>query len=360
MTHFLDSLAPAEAGTGTATLERIFRTVARFGTKLARWRERIENACGAFGWVTLSHLTILNVLIMVFFRSVPHPQRYIVAHQCVALGILLLACSSDRRPRALWRFVRHWYPLPLYVGFFEELRGLVHLVFSGWFDAGLLRFDSWLCGAQPAVWMSQFARPALNDFMQFSYMTYFVYLVLLPALLYARRETRAFWTVMTSTALAHYSVYLIAVVFPIESPHFSLAHAPLAPLTGGFSTALIEVIEKYGRVHGAAFPSAHVAGSMVAILCAWRYRRWLFWATLPFFVSMMVATVYGRYHYVADVLAGMLVGAAGYAAGLKLMRQPGAVPVDVVSATAEIPERINGSLGIDGVWTSRRKLSCEG
>ncbi len=142
---------------------------------------------------------------------------------------------------------------------------------------------------------------------------------------------------MTSTALAHYTVYLIAIVFPIESPHFSLPRAsgPLAPLTGGFSTALIGVIETYGRVHGAAFPSAHVAGSMVAILCAWRYRRWLFWATLPFFVCMMVATVYGRYHYVADVLAGMLVGAAGYAAGLKLMRHVGAMPVEVFAATAE-------------------------
>ena len=60
--------------------------------------------------------------------------------------------------------------------------------------------------------MSQFARPALNDFMQFSYMTYFGYLVLLPALLYARRETRAFWTVMTATALAHYTVYTVAAV----------------------------------------------------------------------------------------------------------------------------------------------------
>jgi membrane-associated phospholipid phosphatase len=251
--------------------------------------------------------------------------------------------------------------LPLYIGLFEELQGLVHLVFPGWFDSSLLRFDFWLCGAQPAVWMSQFARPALNDFMQFSYMTYFGYLVLLPALLYARRETRAFWTVMTATALAHYTVYTVAVLFPIESPHFSLVHAPLALLSGGFSTALIEVIERYGRVHGAAFPSAHVAGSMVAILCAWRYRRWLFWATLPFFVSMMVATVYGRYHYVADVLAGMLVGAAGYAAGLKLMRQAGAVPADMGAAAAEeFPEQVGVTPGICGVWPPGPNLPCEG
>jgi len=79
-------------------------------------------------------------------------------------------------------------------------------------------------------------------------------------------------------------------------------------------------------VHGAAFPSAHVAGSMVALLAAWRYRRWLFWVCLPFFLCMCVATVYGRYHYVADVLAGLAVGAAGFASGSRLMRNRAALP----------------------------------
>jgi membrane-associated phospholipid phosphatase len=78
---------------------------------------------------------------------------------------------------------------------------------------------------------------------------------------------------------------------------------------------VINLIEHFGRVHGAAFPSAHVAGSMVAILASWRYRRWLFWPCLPFFISMCVATVYGRYHYVADVLAGLAVGAFGFLLG---------------------------------------------
>jgi membrane-associated phospholipid phosphatase len=80
-----------------------------------------------------------------------------------------------------------------------------------------------------------------------------------------------------------------------------------------------------GRVHGAAFPSAHVAGSMVAILASWRYRRWLFWLCLPFFASMCVATVYGRYHYVADVLAGLAVGAMGFVVGTGLMRDSGSL-----------------------------------
>jgi membrane-associated phospholipid phosphatase len=139
--------------------------------------------------------------------------------------------------------------------------------------------------------------------------------------LYFERQFVAFWTVTTATAIAHYSVYVIALLFPIESPYFSLAPLNLAPLVGGPFTATIELVEHFGRVHGAAFPSAHVAGSMVALLAARRYKPWLFWICLPFFAAMCVATVYGRYHYVADVIAGIAMGAIGWTAGQRLMEK---------------------------------------
>jgi membrane-associated phospholipid phosphatase len=65
-------------------------------------------------------------------------------------------------------------------------------------------------------------------------------------------------------------------------------------------------------VHGAAFPSLHVAGSFVALLGAREYARRLFWIFLPFFAAMCVSTVYGRYHYVADIFGGLLIGAMGF------------------------------------------------
>ena len=181
------------------------------------------------------------------------------------------------------QFARDWYPLPLYIFFFEELQGLVHIIFPGWFDRWLIQFDYNFAGVHPSVWMARFSNPALNDFMQFAYMTYFLYLVLLPAILYAQKDRLAFWNVMVSTAVANYTVYAIAVLFPIESPYHTLAALNSKPLVGGYFTATIDLIERFGRVHGGAFPSAHVAGSMVAILASWRYRRWLFWAVPAIF-----------------------------------------------------------------------------
>jgi membrane-associated phospholipid phosphatase len=293
--------------------------------------DEVWNACGAFEWVTIGYLAWLNVMLAVFHRNANHASLYFAIHFGIAAAIGSLAWAAARSMNRALRFARHWYPLPLYIFFFEELQGLVHMIFPDWFDRWLIEFDRGLVGAHPSVWLARFSSPALNDFMQFAYMTYFLYLVILPAILYAERKRIAFWTVMVSTAIAHYSVYVLAVLLPVESPYYSLASLQTESLPGGGPTALIEFIERFGRVHGAAFPSAHVAGSMVAICASWRYRRWLFWICLPFFVIMCVATVYGRYHYIADVLAGIAVGSFGFPAGDWLMRRKGAVPMSEVA-----------------------------
>jgi membrane-associated phospholipid phosphatase len=325
MKNFLEQRADAAAPGNQATAWREAEptSCAEF---IPRGLEEIWRACGAFEWLSLAYLAWMNAVLMIFHRNIAQPGLYVVLHCWVALAIVCLAWAAAHSQSKIVQFARHSYPLALYLFFFEELGRLVHLIFPGWFDRWLIDFDYRFAGVHPAAWLAQFSNPPLNDFMQFAYMTYFLYLVILPAILYAAKDRLAFWTVMASTAASNYFIYVVAVLFPIESPHFSLPALKSKPLAGGAFTATINFIERFGRVHGGAFPSAHVAGSMVALLGAWRYRRWLFWVCLPFFICMCVATVYGRYHYVADVIAGITVGAAGFSAGTQLMERRGALP----------------------------------
>ncbi|HEV2315411.1 MAG TPA: phosphatase PAP2 family protein [Candidatus Acidoferrales bacterium] len=326
MTFFRNSLTAYAMSDATADLVRQRQRKARAFPNLFA---EIRQACGAFEWVSLGYLAWITIIIAVFHKNIAHPGAFLCGHCAIGVAIIALAVISKRsqHARALG-FARHWYPLPLYIFLFEELNALVHAIFPFWLDRYFIAFDHALTGVNPSVWLTQFASPALNDFMQFSYVTYFLYLVILPALLYAAKERRTFWEVMVSTAIAHYTVYFISVLIPVESPHFSLASIETVRLSGGFCTHLINWLESYALVRGAAFPSAHVAGSTVAILASWRYRRWLFWICLPFFLCMCVATVYGRYHYVADVLAGLATGVWGFHAGQWLMERREALPVE--------------------------------
>ncbi len=177
----------------------------------------------------------------------------------------------------------------------------------------------------PSLWLERFAHPALNEFMQFAYFTYFLYLLILGGILYCERDFKSYWAVMTYSATGYVFGYVISMVFPVQSPWFTLAGMWHGDLAGGPFTALINFIEKCGRVHGAAFPSQHVAGAMAALWGAWRHRRWLFWIFLPFVMCMCVSTVYVRNHYVADVLAGMITGTLGYVIGNWILKREGVV-----------------------------------
>jgi membrane-associated phospholipid phosphatase len=294
-------------------------------------------ACGMFEYVAFGYLALSSALIAYFAENLAHPARLLGMQASVAALILVLCWveariadrtldrkevgeKTDKRvgttlAHRFWHFWRYWYPHLYFLFCFEELARLVHVVQPGWQDAKLIAFDHWLTGVNPSLWLERFAHPALSEFMQFAYFTYFLFLLILGAILYHRREWRSYWAVMTYSAIGYSLGYIIAMLFPVESPWFTFAGMWHGPLAGGPFTALINFIEKCGRVHGAAFPSQHVAGATAALWGAWRHRRWLFWVFLPFVFCMCLSTVYVRNHYVADVFGGLITGTLGYVIG---------------------------------------------
>jgi membrane-associated phospholipid phosphatase len=320
-----------EVGTESLAFPAIAKRLEGAGTSwlLQRTVRAVQRACGAFEWVAFGYFAK-------FARHLPHASRYIALHTAIAGAILMLCIAADRLSRrretarswlgATVQCIRLWYPQVVFLFCFEELGRLVHLVFPQWFDRYLIAFDHALTGVHPSVWLGQFSQPVLNDVIQMAYISYFVYLTIVGAALERQGQQRAFWAVMTSSMAAYDLGYAISIFFPIESPWFALASLQHGELSGGPFTALINLIERLGRVRGAAFPSAHVSGATVALLGAWRYDRKLFWWLLPFYVGMLFSTVYGRYHYVADVIAGIAVGFLGFWAGHRLMQCQGALP----------------------------------
>lgn len=74
------------------------------------------------------------------------------------------------------------------------------------------------------------------------------------------------------------------------------------------SSITTRLVDKFG-VWRDAFPSIHAAVSMLIIVYAWRYLRRFATLYTVLGVSILISTVYLRWHYVTDVLAGILLAA---------------------------------------------------
>ena len=200
-------------------------------------------ACGAFERAAFAYFGASSVLIALFAEHLRHPLRLLGVRAIVVCVVLLLCriqARSEERSRVggesfsglWWHFWRHWYPHFFFLFCFEELAQLMTLVTPNWQDAKLIAFDHWMTGVHPSIWLEQFVTPGRNEFMQLAYLTYFVYLLVLGGILYFRREWKAYWSVMTYSMVGYSIGYIIAMIFPIESPWFSMAGMWKAPLDG--------------------------------------------------------------------------------------------------------------------------------
>ena len=227
--------------------------------------------------------------------------------------ILALAMLSRRWPHA-----HAWYPLLLPIIAFPEAAQLRDLFVDDWRDHYLLAFERAIFPAPPTVWLGQFTSTIVSEILQAGYLSYFVFLPLVAAVLYARQDQAPFAGVMAAAVLGYLTCYVVFLILPTEGPAHTLKHLHVTPLPGGPLRSAVEFVQRAGT-HGNAFPSAHAVGAVVPVIFACRYVPKLMPWLLPLLVLMCVGAVYDRYHYASDMIAGVLIGAA--AAGVVMAAQ---------------------------------------
>jgi len=205
-------------------------------------------------------------------------------------------------------FLHDWYPLGMFIVCFEEVSRLSFLVRDGWQDRYILALESRLFSVPPTVWLGRHGSWWLTEILEIGYFSYFVLLMIVGGVLYARADKRPFRQVMDATVFAYLVCYLVFIFFPTEGPAHTLGAQHDFPLPGGPFHWVVQLIQRNAGVHGNAFPSAHVAGGVVALFFAWKYVPRLGLALTPLVILLCLGAVYDRYHYVSDVIAGIVVG----------------------------------------------------
>jgi membrane-associated phospholipid phosphatase len=257
---------------------------------------------------TFVYLAVLSLLILIFHKNLVNWWVYLIFNLGICLSIVLIANSLNNKANSLTFFFRHWYPLLFFILLYEGTRPLIHMIFSHSFDPLVNRLELALFGIYPTVWMQKFVCLGLNEFLMFSYSFYYFLLVVLGAGLFVKHKIRQFDNLLFTSAVAYYISYLGFILFPVEGPRFALWAKHQLEINGGFFTSLAQGLIERAGMEGGAMPSSHVAVALVVLVYANRHHRLLYWVLSPLVISLFVATVYGRFHYVSDVAAGLLVG----------------------------------------------------
>ena len=257
-------------------------------------------------YLILGYFAFAVALISIYWRSIPQAPAWLAAHWAGAALLLL----EIRFPNpTTWAF-RHWYPV-VYVAFcYKEMAVVVAGARHYTADQWLADLDYAIWRAHPTIWLERIQFPALTEYLQVIY-TLFVPAVLFVAfLLWQKRRYREFQYYAFLIALGYLVSYVGYVIVPARGPRFlmnTLQHVPLEGLW--FFHAMQGSLDQLESVAYDCFPSGHTE---LTILAWWSTRgslKPLFWPYFAYTSSIIFATVYLRYHYTIDVLAGAAVAA---------------------------------------------------
>ena len=102
-----------------------------------------------------------------------------------------------------------------------------------------------------------------------------------------------------------YATYFLV---PAIGPRFTLEHLQINPVTGLWATqSIIDTLNFLESIQRDAFPSGHTEMTILTMIYAWKFSRKYFWVLSIIGTSLIFSTVFLRYHYVIDVVAGALL-----------------------------------------------------
>lgn len=217
--------------------------------------------------------------------------------------------------------LRDWLPFLFIVFIYENFHDLSKYYYGADLAGIFMNWDIAIFGVEPTLWMQKFFSPLLTDYMAFAYALYFIFPLVLMFFLSQDElhfEFREMALALTFAFMLGFAGY---VIWPTSPPRYFITDMYTSP-------AVLHGPILYDRLQAAwdnlsvipcgAFPSLHVGISSVALLYAWKFRKFgtlyksIWYLYIPLVISLWISTVYLRHHWVIDIFAGWCVALLGF------------------------------------------------
>jgi membrane-associated phospholipid phosphatase len=271
---------------------------------------------------TLTYLVGVTVWLLVFRDTCsPYWRWWVALHGILAGGIVLLASAPSLR---LLRIVHDVYPLPLFILFYRESQILNRGLFPEPLDPLFFRIEQSLFGVQPSITFSQtLPQTAFAELVYAGYFSF--YLMNIGAVVgWVLRDPAKARRFLGTLASVFYVCDITFMILPVVGPRIldlgmldptvvsSLGLSDVGPMPASSQAGPFAILMRHVYLWfegaGGAFPSSHVMIASLILREAFRQRLRFRWGLAGLVFLLCLGTVYGRYHYVVDVLGALVIG----------------------------------------------------
>ena len=260
-------------------------------------------------WILVGFFAYVAALVPLFpDRPQLHSQPFVVL---AAVGALLcgLARAEVGRFATVFSMIRDWVPMALTLSAFREMELFLPTRYNSRFEAAWVHWDAIVLNHWGLKQSIESLGPVIPLYLELCYLLVYgvgSYCVVLLWLRTKRKGVDRFYVILLTGTLLAYALF---PYFPSRPPRIAFPEMDIPSAHNVFRSINLFLLRK-ATIHTGVFPSAHVSSAFSAawamLLVLPQHKR-IGWGLVAYATSVSVATVYGRYHYTADVLAGFAV-----------------------------------------------------
>jgi len=271
-------------------------------------------------FISIVFMLFLIVLNLVFFGRVSAWLEIIAIDIAAIVGIFALAWAAETKKTKLLLGLHRFYSYACILFVFKEIYLMVQPIHPVDYDWLLISIDHWLFGVNPTQWAAQFAHPLLTEIFQIAYFSYYILFLMLGIELYVRYPIEEFDRGAFLVVYGFYLSYLGYFLLPAVGPRFTLHNfytidqdlpgllltTPMRNFINAgesISSTLPNVIQFVQRD---VFPSGHTQLSLIVVYLSHQYHLKTRWVITVLTGLLIMSTIYLRYHYVIDLIGGVL------------------------------------------------------
>jgi membrane-associated phospholipid phosphatase len=274
----------------------------------------------SFDVVVISFSIFLILLHIIYFSKIENSFTWIFINLLVISIAFVISYLEAISNQKVWRIVHYWYIAPIILLTFRQLFFMVKPIRVYDYDDWFIAIDRWMFGTDPTHFLHQFSHPAITEILQIVYGMFYLLPLILGLSLLNKDRFVALDFALFSVIYGFFLSYLGYFSLPGIGPRFTLHdfNTINQTLPGLYLTEYLREMTNSGEgipsgtlnpaavVQRDVFPSGHTMITIIVMYLSVKLRSRSRFFFIPIGSLLIFSTVYLWYHYVIDLIGGLL------------------------------------------------------
>jgi membrane-associated phospholipid phosphatase len=274
----------------------------------------------AFDVVVIGFYIVLCILHLIFRERIDTWLLWVIVNITLIALSFTLAYLESKYDNDFWNGVHYWYIVPVILLTFKQIYFMIKPIRVYDYDYLFIDIDRWLFGSDPTHFLHQISNPVLTELLQIVYGIFYLLPILLGLVLLKNKRYVAMDFAVFILIYGFYLSYLGYFIWPGIGPRFTLHNFSTIneQLPGLFLTNFLRELVNAGEsipagtlnpaevVQRDIFPSGHTMMTLTVMYLSVKLKSRSKYFFVPVGSLLIFSTVYLWYHYVIDLIGGLV------------------------------------------------------